>query len=114
MADRMPEGGMYDAGDVWIGDVPRRGDVELVYDIPVVAWSRLVKGDNLSRRVPSGVRSVIVMDTADFLNVARYALAIRADLDIAFVVECKATEKLNVTRTLADAKRKLTNWKART
>lgn len=106
MADRMPEGGMNDAGDVWIGDVPSREIVAL--DIPVVAWSRLVKNGD-SRRIPSGARSVIVMDTADFLMIATQATS----AGYAFVVECKATQTLNVTRALANAKRKLTNWKSR-
>lgn len=101
---RLPEGGLRDVGDVWINDVPGRGHV----DIPIVAWKRLVDTGN-GRRSPDGERSVVVMATTDFLQLAIYA----ADRDIAFVVECKATERLNVTRELYDAKAKLRRWKER-
>lgn len=104
-ADRLPEGGLRDVGDVWIGDTPERGIN--VTDIAVLAWSRLV--DNGSgRRVPDGLRSVIVIDTADFLHMAQ----LLTEEGYAFVVECKSREKLNVTRELANAKRKLAAWKA--
>lgn len=105
LADRMPEGGMNDAGDVWIGDTPSPFETT---DIAIVAWSRLVKNGD-GRRVPDGARSVVVMDVADFLTLAQYAI----HDGFAFVVECKATQVLNVTQTLANAKRKLTKWKAR-
>lgn len=101
MAGRFPEGGLWDAGDVWIYDTPTHdGD-----DVAVVAWSRLVKSET-SRRIADGVRSVVVIDTADFLKLC-------AGEDLGFVVECKSTERLNVTRELANAKRKLAKWKAR-
>lgn len=107
MADRLPEGGMWDCGDVWIGDVPNRYVDES--DIPIVAWSRLVKNGDDGPRIPSGARSVVVIDTADFFKLAVQATG----AGYAFVVECKATQTLNVTRELADAKRKLAKWKAR-
>jgi len=103
-ADRLPEGGMRDAGDIWIHDTPRLNPNNV--DIPVVAWSRLV--DNGSgRRVADGARAVIVLSVPDFLTIIR-----NLD-DIAFVVECKATERLNVTRTRDQGRRKLANWKRR-
>lgn len=105
MADRLPEGGLRDAGDVWINDTPSNHKTRSGWDIPVVAWSRLVDtgGD---RRSPDGERSVVVISTDDFLKLALQAGA------YAFVVECKSREKLNVTRELANAKRKLAAWKA--
>lgn len=104
LADRMPEGGLNDAGDVWIGDTPfPSGD-----DISVLAWSRLVNNGG-ARRVADGVRSVVVIDTDDFLHIARHAV----EAGVSFTVECKAREVLNVTRDLAKAKRKLVRWKER-
>lgn len=104
-ADRLPEGGMSDAGDVWINDTPER-DI-LSEDIVVLAWKRLVDiGQN--KRVADGVPSVIIMSTDDF-----YRLALRASSYdfFSFVVECKAAERLNVTRELFNAKLKLLRWK---
>lgn len=108
LADRMPEGGMNDAGDVWIGDVPRRlGDPRIgSRDVAVLAWKRLVEVRYPSRRVPDGVPSVVVMSTDDFFTLAKTA-------EVCFVVECKAAQQINVTRVLANTIRKLANWKAR-
>lgn len=104
LADRMPEGGMNDAGDVWIGDTPfPSGD-----DISVLAWSRLVNHGG-TRRVADGVRSVVVIDTDDFFHIARHAI----EAGVSFTVECKAREVLNVTRDLSKAKHKLVRWKER-
>lgn len=104
LADRMPEGGMNDAGDVWIGDTPfPSGD-----DIAIVAWHRLVDVGT-ARRTPDGVTSVVVIALEDFTRIARYA----TEAGISFVAECKATERLNVTRELFYAKRKLNRWKER-
>lgn len=104
LADRMPEGGMNDAGDVWIGDTPKKA----TEDIAVVAWSRLVKGNGI-RRVADGVRTVVIIDTDDFLRIAQVV----DKGEIAFVVECKAREVLNVTRELDKAQEKLRRWKER-
>ena len=104
LAGRFPEGGSNDIGDVWINDLPQRGSNAL--DIPVLAWSRLVKNGD-GRRVPDGTRAVAVLDLNDFLKLCGFG-------DAAFTIECKATQTLNVTRTLADAKQKLAKWKART
>lgn len=104
MADRLPEGGLWDAGDVWIGDLPGRK----YKDIPILAWKRLVKTDS-TRRVVDGAGVAIVMSFEDFGHLARLAV----EDNIAFIVECKATEKLNVTRVLDQARRKLANWKNR-
>ena len=104
LSDRMPEGGMNDAGDVWIGDTPfPSGD-----DIAVVAWHRLVDTGN-TRRSPDGETNVVVIALDDFLKLAGPA----TEMGISFVVECKATERLNVTRELHNARRKLTRWKER-
>lgn len=102
-SSRLPEGGSWDAGDVWINDLPGGGE-----DIAIVAWSRLVKNGD-GRRTADGARSVVVMSTDSFLRLA----ALVADRDIGFVVECKASERLNVTRELAAAERKLAHWKSR-
>lgn len=104
LADRMPEGGSWDCGDLWIGDVPGR----FSHDIPIVAWSRLVKSDG-TRRIADGARSVVVMSTEDFLTIAFHAV----NNNVAFIVEAKATERLNVTRVLDQAQRKYSKWKAR-
>ena len=92
MADRLPEGGSHDRGDVWIGAPPDSENFSVV----AVAWKRLAgKG---SRRTPDGERDVIILSTADFIWL------LRSDVDV--VVECKATQTLNVTRTLAKAREK--------
>lgn len=104
MADRLPESGSWDCGDVWFGDTPYpSGD-----DIAVVAWSRLVNNGG-TRRTADGARSVVVLSTDNFLKVARYAI----EAGVSFVAECKATERLNVTRELDKAERKLRRWKER-
>lgn len=111
IAQRLPEGGANDAGDVWLIDTPSRDSH--YNDVAVVAWSRLVHNGE-GRRVPDGARSVVVMSTDAFLDLALRASNTNIVGDpVAFVVECKATEKLNVTRALGDAKRKLANWKKR-
>jgi hypothetical protein len=100
MAGRFPEGGMHDVGDVWINDLPRKAGY-----IPAVAWSRLVKQDG-SRRHADGERTVVVIALEDFLKICAW-------VDLGFVIECKATERLNVTRELHNAKNKLRRWKER-
>lgn len=102
---------MSDAGDVWINATPKRHAYdgptrESSNDIVVLAWKRLVDTGN-SRRGADGLASVVVMSTVDFFQLAGWA----ADRDVAFVVECKATERLNVTRTLYWAWGKLARWK---
>src|SRR5687767_6659504 len=79
MSDRLPEGGLWDAGDVWIGDLPGRK----TKDIPILAWKRLVKTDG-SRRAVDGAGVAIVMSFEDFAHLARLAV----EDDIAFIVEC--------------------------
>lgn len=108
LADRMPEGGMNDAGDCWIGDTPKHSDSPYSdRDISVLAWSRLIN-TGTTRRVADGARSVVVIDTDDFLHIARHAI----EAGVSFTVECKAREVLNVTRELDKAKKKLARWKA--
>jgi hypothetical protein len=109
LSDRLPESGSWDCGDVWIGDTPSRFNRGNAYrDVAVVAWSRLVSNGS-SRRVPDGARSVVVIDTDDFMRIADAAI----QAGVSFVVECKATERLNVTRALDQARRKLAKWKER-
>lgn len=106
LAGRIVEGGRHDVGDVYLGDLPSRGDYP--NDIAVLAWSRLVPNGKL-RRAADGERSVVVIATQDFLRLAYHCIE---DHDYAFVVECKAAERLNVTRALANAKLKLFRWKS--
>ena len=97
LADRLAEGGGNDKGDVWAVAPP--GERNRV----VLAWKRLTgKG---SRRTPDGVRDVVVMETDLFLDMLVAWMMIKSD-DESFVIECKATQTLNVTRTLAKAKEK--------
>ena len=105
MADRLAEGGTNDPGDVWIVDSPHTAFT----DIAVVAWKRLT-GDG-SRRTPDGERDVIVIATDDFLYLLEALSHLETDFGV--VVECKARQNLNVTRTLANTRRKLATWKAR-
>ncbi len=91
-ARRIAEGGSKDIGDVYVE--PFEG---LYFGPTLVAlvWHRLVKG-NGSRREPDGVRRVVVLDFEDFAHLAKRA-------EIRIVIECKATERLNVTRALRKA-----------
>lgn len=102
-AARHAEGGTDDIADVWIGDpTPEAGD------ITVVAWKRLV-GDG-QRRTPDGERDVVILRLEDFYYLL--AAAVRQD-DFAVHVECKATQTLNVTRTLHKARGKVAKAIAR-
>ena len=92
MADRLPEGGSHDRGDVWIGAPPDSESLPMV----VVAWKRLT--GSRQHRTPDGERDVVILSTSDFIWL------LRGDIDV--VVECKATQTLNVTRTLAKAREK--------
>ncbi len=93
-ARRLAEAGSNDQGDVYI---------EGEYDqdpIIAVAWKRLVdKGG--AKRQPDGEPAVVVVSVSDFLDLLSFT-------QWAAVVECKATERLNVTRTLAKARKKAT------
>ena len=98
-ADRLPEGGSHDRGDVWIGAPPDDTQPSMV----VVAWKRLT-GPN-TRRSPDGERDVIILDTDDFIALLQSFVGYGFDnLDV--IVECKATQTLNVTRALAKAREK--------
>lgn len=92
-ARRIAEGGRNDKGDVYIS-----GGFE---DDPIVAlaWKRLVDTGG-ARRQPDGEPTVVVVGLSDFLDLLSKA-------EYSAVVECKATERLNVTRALAKAKRKV-------
>ncbi len=87
-AGRLPEGGSKDLGDVFIkGNYSEDA-------IPALAWKRLVKKGGNQRRVPDGVPVVVCVGLPDFLSLLELAEA-------SAIVECKATERLNVTRVLA-------------
>ena len=107
LADRLPEGGPHDAGDLWIGGPLVKGDPYPA--IPVLAWKRLT-GDG-QRRTPDGVAHVAVLDLDDFLEL--YAAAVDGGLENPLVVEAKARQTLNVTRTLANTIHKYREWKRR-
>ena len=94
-AARLPEGGAKDRGDVTIGSPYPNSSLD---DIVAVAWKRLVKG-NGQRRTPDGEPVIVAINLPDFLSLIEAA---GADC----IVECKATERLNITRTLAKARRK--------
>lgn len=75
-------------------------------DIPAVAWKRLVKAKGKKKRVPDGEGEVVVLSLDDFL-----ALLVEGrhhcEGDCGYVprrimVQAKATERLNVTRTLGE------------
>jgi len=93
LADRLPEGGPNDRGDVWINH-----NTVTSSQMAVVAWKRLTGTGQ--RRTPDGARDVVVMTTDDFLALAAN------NLDVGFVVEAKARQTLNVTRELEKARRK--------
>ena len=91
-ATRLPEGGSKDRGDVYIkGSYGEDA-------ITAVAWKRLVNVGGARRR-PDGEPVVVVIGLSDFLDLLQLA-------EYSAIVECKATERLNVTRTLAKAKAK--------
>ena len=99
MADSLPEGGSHDRGDVWIGAPPDDTQPSMV----VVAWKRLT-GLN-TRRSPDGERDVVILATDDFIALLQSFVSYGFD-NLDLVVECKATQTLNVTRTLAKAREK--------
>ncbi len=96
-AGRYAEGGSSDLGDVWIGQPYLDGDPN-----PIVAvyWKRLVNKEGQTRRAPDGDRDVIVIAFNDFLDILTMTTVPNV------TVECKATQQLNVTRTLANTRRK--------
>lgn len=107
VADRLAEGGSFDPGDVWINSTPVRYAPAL--DIGVLAWKRLT--GNGSRRTPDGLRDVVVVQTDDLFDLIYWAN--KAGYPRSVVVECKARQNLNVTRTLAKTIDKLNKWKAK-
>lgn len=95
-ASRLAEGGSSDGGDVLLGSTD-----SFVLPITVLAWKRLVPKQDKQRRLPDGEPIVFVLDERAFWKLVPYNNV---------VVECKATERLNVTRTLAKAKDKVKRW----
>ncbi len=100
LSARLPEGGMKDYGDIWVNAPPHVNPYPL---ISVVAWKRLT--GSTAHRTPDGDRDVVVLSTDDFLHILFHATS-SPDFEDAVIVECKATQTLNVTRTLAKARRK--------
>lgn len=75
-------------------------------DIPAVIWKRLVKAAGKKRRVPDGEAEVVVLSLDDFLALL-VAGRHHCEGDCGYVpqrilVQAKATERLNVTRTLGE------------
>jgi hypothetical protein len=98
----MPEGGSGDGGDVYLG---KSDDTNM--PVTVLAWKRLVPKAGATRRHADGEPSVFVFDQAT----AWTALDLLHKAGLGpVIVECKATERLNVTRTLAKAKAKVDRW----
>ncbi len=88
-ARRIAEGGSKDRGDVEIvGNYPDKTVVAL-------AWKRLVNRGG-GKRVPDGEPTVVVLSLRDFLTLMELA-------EVSAVIECKAAERLNVTRALRKA-----------
>ncbi len=89
---RIAEGGIYDRGDVEIkGKYGGPGGEPIV----ALAWKRLVnKGGG--KRMPDGEPVVVVLNLHDFLSLLGLA-------EVSAVIECKAAERLNVTRSLHKA-----------
>ena len=96
-AERIPEGGQNDRGDVEAYQYGRDQDVA---PLVVLFWKRLVKKEGQKRRVPDGERDVVVMRKQDFLDL------IHPGAPAYLIVECKAAETVNVTRVLAKARSK--------
>lgn len=97
LADRLAEGGNNDKGDVWAVAPP-----EPTGNKVAVAWKRLTGSG--SRRTPDGVRDVVILDTDTFLDLLVASVMVRGEQS--WVIECKAVQALNPTRTLAKAQRK--------
>lgn len=85
-----------DEADVWIGHPSPRTRVGAA--IPVVAWRRLVGVKANGRRKPDGEKEVVILRVDDFLRMV--AELNRISTHMTFMVQCKWTTNLNVTRTL--------------
>ncbi len=93
-AQRIAEAGINDRGDIEIlGNYPNRTVVAL-------AWKRLVNKGGV-KRGPDGEPVVVVVSLHDFLTLLGLA-------EVSAVIECKAAERLNVTRALHKAIEKAT------
>ena len=93
IARRIAEGGSKDKGDVFIQGYGSEGT------LVAVLWKRLVNSGG-RRRKPDGEKEVVILSYDDFLD-----LLMGGPMpDV--VLECKATQTLNVTRVLGKARRK--------
>jgi hypothetical protein len=106
-ADRLAEGGTYDAGDVWAVCPPSPTNPDRV----ALWWKRLapLKPGQKNRR-PDGEREVVVITPEFFLELLE-AWAEATDGQTGVVIECKAAQQINVTRLLHNARVKLSKWK---
>lgn len=98
-ADRLRQRGIAGEPDLFIGQHPKTA----VNYFPALMWKRLVKKGG-ARRVPDGVRAVVVMDVNDWFDILEEIDAIDPEWmeRTSIVVQAKWTERLNVTRVLAD------------
>lgn len=92
-ADRISKRSVKGEPDVWWFTHPSTADIL----VPAVAWKRLVNTGK-QRRQPDGVRDVIVLHANDFANICE--AAVEQDYKLSVLLQAKATERLNVTRTL--------------
>lgn len=93
-AHRLAEGGPNDIGDVEIPTVDPG-----IRKIPAVAWKRLTD-QGKGRRQPDGEKEVVIITMDDFMELIFFS-------GFGAILECKATERLNVTRTLHKARKKV-------
>lgn len=100
-AARLAEGGQNDKGDVYVEGYPYSSNYSGRKPDPIVgvSWKRLVKGGS-QRRTTDGEGEVVVVTLDDFIRLVKDATA-------NVFLECKATERLNVTRVLAKARKKV-------
>tara|TARA_R110000787_G_scaffold66756_4_gene149888 strand:+ start:629 stop:1042 length:414 start_codon:yes stop_codon:yes gene_type:complete len=106
-SDRLPEGGALDRGDVWAVSQPDAAEADHV----ALWWKRLSKlKEGQTNRRPDGEPEVVVI-TPDFFLYLLHAWAEYTHGEMGVVIECKATQSLNVTRVLHKARVKLSDWK---
>ena len=91
--------GSADLGDLWINQPP----AALGPRIAILAWKRLTTNAGGQRRAPLGERDMYILDRPTLWALLSHYLKSHPDLQV--VMECKAAERLSVSRELADAKR---------
>jgi hypothetical protein len=116
LADRYTKRGQADEPDLWWinphGWVP---GVNASHHIQAVAWKRLVKNEEGKRRRPDGERAVVTITLEDFAYLV-YEAQTRGLNPIAVDIQAKATQNLNVTRTLKGlrewTRKRAASWRA--